>query len=95
MIKHRMVYCTPFVEWTCDLDRAQGSTLWTKAGRRQRPFCGDLWLDARGLCGGVTDAAHTPARQDLGKSTRCPDIRLSAMSAARVWRSASILSKTN
>jgi 4-aminobutyrate aminotransferase / (S)-3-amino-2-methylpropionate transaminase / 5-aminovalerate transaminase len=38
MVKHQMVYCTPFVEWAFDLDRAQGSTLWTKNGRKLIDF---------------------------------------------------------
>jgi 4-aminobutyrate aminotransferase-like enzyme len=38
MIQHRLVYCTPFVEWAFDLDRAQGSTLWTKDGHKLIDF---------------------------------------------------------
>jgi len=38
VIKHRLIYCTPFVEWWFDLDRAEGSFLWTKEGRRLIDF---------------------------------------------------------
>ena len=38
MIKHHLVYCTPFVEWAFDLDRAEGSTLWTKTGQKLIDF---------------------------------------------------------
>lgn len=38
MIKHRLIYCTPFVEWWFDLDRAEGSLLWTKEGRKLIDF---------------------------------------------------------
>jgi 4-aminobutyrate aminotransferase len=38
MIKHHLIYCTPFVEWEFDLDRAEGSSLWTKDGRKLLDF---------------------------------------------------------